>query len=64
MAENKTKPNTASVAAFLNAIDDKRKKSDAKKIAAMMRKATGRRAKMRGSSIVGFGKYHYKHASG
>ena len=50
--------------AFLNAIDDKRKKADAKKVATMMREATGCRAKMWGTSIVGFGEYHYKYASG
>jgi hypothetical protein len=38
MAENKTKQSKASVAVFLNAIDDKRKKADTKKVAAMMRK--------------------------
>ena len=64
MAENKTRPNKASVVAFLNAIDDKRKKADAKKVATMMREATGCRAKMWGTSIVGFGEYHYKYASG
>jgi hypothetical protein len=64
MAENKTKKNTASVASYLNAIDDPRKRSDAKKVAAMMRRATGKRARMWGSSIVGFGEYHYKYESG
>ena len=64
MAENKTRPNKASVTAFLNAIDDKGRRADAKKVAAMMRKATGCRAKMWGSSIVGYGQYHYKYASG
>jgi len=64
MAENKTRASKASVAAFLNAIDDKRKKADAKKVAAMMRRATACRAKMWGTSIVGFGQYHYKYASG
>jgi len=64
MAVNKTKESKASVMAFLGAIEDKRKRSDARKVAAMMRKATGQRAKMWGSSIVGFGKYHYKYASG
>jgi hypothetical protein len=57
VAENKTKENKQSVAAFLNAIEDKRKKADAKKVAAMMREATGCRAKMWGASIVGFGTY-------
>jgi len=64
MAENKTEETSASVAAFLNAIEDSRKRADAKKVAAMMRKATGKRAKMWGTSIVGFGNYHYKYASG
>ena len=64
MAEVKTKKNKASVAAFLNAVDDKQKRADAKKISAMMREATGSRARMWGTSIVGFGSYHYKYASG
>jgi len=64
MAENKTQPSKVSVVAFLNAIDDKRKRSDCRKIAAMMRKATGSRARMWGTSIVGFDSYHYKYASG
>jgi len=64
MAENKTRETKTSVAAFLNAIDDKRKRADAKKVAAMMRKTTGKRAKMWGTAIVGFGTYHYKYESG
>jgi len=64
MAENKTKKNTASAASFLNAIDDPRRRSDAKKVAAMMRRATGKRARMWGSSIIGYGEYHYKYDSG
>jgi hypothetical protein len=64
MAELKTKGNNASVAAFLNAVEDPKKRADAKKIAAMMRKATGSRAKMWGTSMVGFGSYHYKYVSG
>ena len=64
MAELKTRKNSASVSAFLNTIDDAQKRSDAKKIATMMRKITGSKAKMWGTSIVGFGSYHYKYASG
>lgn len=64
MAEPKTKQTTASVAAFLAAIDDKQQRADAKKLSAMMRSATGSRAKMWGGAIVGFGSYHYKYASG
>ena len=64
MAELKTRKNNASVAAFLNAIEDRQKRADLKRISAMMREATGSRARMWGTSIVGFGSYHYKYASG
>ncbi|MDH3416848.1 MAG: DUF1801 domain-containing protein [Gammaproteobacteria bacterium] len=64
MAENKTQKNNTSVTAFLNAIEDRQKKSDAKKIAAMMHRASGSRARMWGTAIVGYGSYHYKYASG
>ena len=64
MAEIKTQPTKASVTDFINSIDDREKRSDARKVAAMMRRATGKRARMWGTSIVGFGTYHYKYASG
>ncbi|MDJ0941378.1 MAG: DUF1801 domain-containing protein [Woeseiaceae bacterium] len=64
MAELKTKPTRASVTAFMNAIDDRQKKADARKVAAMMRAATGSRAKMWGPSIVGFGRYRYSNTAG
>lgn len=64
MAENKTKARKASVTGFMNSIEDPQKRADARKVAAMMRRVTGKRAKMWGSSIVGYGTYHYKYASG
>lgn len=64
MAENKTKPTQKSVTEFINSIENKDQRSDAKKVAAMMRKATGKKAKMWGSSIVGYDRYHYKYDSG
>jgi hypothetical protein len=64
VAENKTKTTGASVTAFISSISDEQKRADARKVAAMMRKATGKRAKMWGPSIVGYGTYHYKYASG
>jgi hypothetical protein len=64
MAENKTQPGKQSVTAFINGIDDEQKRADVKKVAAMMRKATGARATMWGSAIVGYGQYHYQYASG
>jgi hypothetical protein len=64
VAENKRKATSASVTDFINSIGDTQKRADARKVAAMMRKATGKRAKMWGTSIVGYGTYHYKYASG
>jgi hypothetical protein len=54
MAENKTQ-RTASVAAFLAAIPDPSRQRDAKALAAVIRKTTGERPAMWGSSIVGYG---------
>ncbi len=64
MAQNKTTPGKASVTAFIKGIEDSQRRSDTKKVAAMMRKATGSRAKMWGASIIGFGSYHYRYDSG
>jgi hypothetical protein len=64
MAEPKTKPTKASVRAFLAGVDDDTRRSDAKKILALMRDVTGATPRMWGPSIVGFGSYHYVYASG
>jgi hypothetical protein len=64
MAENKTKPTTKSVPEFLEQIEDPKRKADCLTIAALMEKLSGSKPKMWGDSIVGFGDYHYKYASG
>ena len=64
MAEPKTRATGAKVSDFLATIKDSQKRADCKRIGAMMRKATGKRAKMWGSSMVGYGSYHYVYASG
>jgi len=64
MAERKTKENNASVATFINAIENETKREDCKKILALMKKITGKKAKMWGDTMIGFGRYHYKYASG
>ena len=64
MSELKTKQNNASVTAFIAALDDPEQRADARKLSTMMREATGSRAKMWGTSIIGFGSYHYIYASG
>jgi len=64
MAEPKTKPTVASVAAFLGGIPDEGKRRDAFAVAEIMGAITKEKPRMWGSSIVGFGSYHYKYASG
>jgi len=64
MAELKTKPTQASVKDFLNQIPDKERRDDCFAIATIMEEVTGDKPKMWGPSIVGFGTYHYKYASG
>jgi hypothetical protein len=64
MAEPKTKSTDDSVLDFLNGIDDEKKRQDSFTILELMKQATGAEPKMWGSSIVGFGSYHYKYASG
>lgn len=64
MTTNKTQPTALKVSEFINGIEDRQQRADAKKIAAMMRRATGKRARMWGASIVGYGQYHYKYDSG
>ena len=59
----KTVPTVASVDAFLGALDDA-KRQDAETVAAMMAKVADAPAVMWGTSIVGFGRYHYRYASG
>jgi len=64
VAELKTKLTDASVEAFLAKIEDEKKRKDAQAVNALMRKVTGHEPKMWGDSIVGYGSYHYKYASG
>lgn len=64
MAENKTQVTDADVMEFLNNVADARKREDALTVRALMAEVTGEEPKMWGGSIVGFGTYHYKYASG
>ncbi len=63
MADLKTKPTDQSVEDFLNAIPDDQKRADAFAIVKLMKQVTRVEPVMWGS-IVGFGRYHYKYASG
>jgi hypothetical protein len=64
MSELKTKVTKASVDKFLRSIKDEQARADCIKIAELMQKVTKTEPKMWGTSIVGFGSYHYKGASG
>ena len=64
MADLKTKVNDANVTDFINLIEDEGKRRDCFEILNMMRQATKADPRMWGSSIVGFGSYHYVYASG
>ena len=64
MAQNKTPPNDQDVTAFLNGVTDERKRKDCFTLLELMKQVTRMEPKMWGSSIVGFGSYHYKYESG
>ena len=64
MAELKTQPNDQNVEEFLNGVDNEKKRQDSFAILELMGQVTGSEPKMWGDSIIGFGSYHYKYASG
>ncbi len=64
MADNKTKATSASAQTYVAAIDDDSRRKDCEALTKLMAKATRYPPKMWGSSIVGFGSYHYKYESG
>ena len=64
MAEMKTKPTEITVADYIAAVEPATKREDAKVLDALFRKVTGEPATMWGPSIVGYGQYHYRYASG
>ncbi len=64
MKDNKTKPTDASVEAYLQAIDDEERRSDCRALVKLMTRLTKKKPKLWGTSIVGFGSYHYRYDSG
>ena len=64
MAETKTKPTAVSVDHFLDGVAHPVRRADGQALRAMMERVTGEPAAMWGPSIVGFGSYHYRYASG
>lgn len=64
MAEQKTLPTTTDPASFLASVEDPRRREDAERLLAMMTDVTGEPAVMWGPSMIGFGTFHYRYASG
>ena len=64
MAENRTRPTDASVDGFVSAIADETRRRDCEALVEFMSRLTGQAPRMWGSSIVGFGSYHYQYDSG
>ncbi|KAF0818194.1 MULTISPECIES: DUF1801 domain-containing protein [unclassified Cytobacillus] len=64
MSEPKMKETNKSVIEFIESVENEKKKADAYQLLEIFEEVTGYEAKMWGPSIIGFGKYHYKYASG
>ena len=64
MAEIKTKPTKASVDDFIASIEKPVRRADAQVLRGLMERVTGEPATMWGPTIIGFGTYHYRYASG
>jgi hypothetical protein len=65
MAEQKTKPTVQSVTDFIESFaNTEQKKQDSYKLLSFIEEITGYKPVMWGPSIIGFGSYHYKYASG
>ena len=65
MAKNKTTETNVNVANFIDSyVEKEQKKEDSFQLIEYLTKWSGYSPKMWGPSIIGFGKYHYKYASG
>jgi len=65
MAKNKTAETEVSVIDFINSyVDNDQKKIDSFRLVDLMTEWSGFLPKMWGPTIIGFGSYHYKYASG
>lgn len=64
MAENKTRPTDQNVIDFLDSVNHQTRREDGFTLLEIMKEVTGEDPVMWGSSIVGFGSYHYKYESG
>ena len=63
-AANKTVETDASVRKFIDAVADERRQQDSLEMIEILRSITGCEPRLWGSSLVGFGRYHYRYESG
>ena len=64
MAENKLQETAGNVSKFIEEIEDEKKRQDAHQLIQLFSAETGCEPKLWGATIIGFGRYHYKYASG
>jgi hypothetical protein len=64
MSVPKTRPTEVSAESYIAAMANEEQRNDALRLVALMRKVTRQEPGMWGPSIIGFGSYHYKYASG
>jgi len=64
MAELKTRKNDADVDAFLQSVENEKRVADCRAVMEIMEEVTGEKPSMWGTSIIGYGSYHYKYGSG
>ncbi|MBA4343391.1 MAG: hypothetical protein C0423_14740 [Methylibium sp.] len=64
MSEAKTRPADTPLRSYLDGLADPQRRSDCAQIAALMQRLSGSPPVLWGSSIVGFGNYHYRYESG
>ena len=64
MTQNKNVPTGASVEAFLASVEPARKAAEAQELDALFRRVSGFEPRLWGPSIIGYGRYHYRYASG
>jgi hypothetical protein len=64
MADLKTQPTGQSVEAFLNSVENEKRRQDCFTLLSLMQEVTRSEPRMWGDSIIGFGSYHYKYESG
>jgi hypothetical protein len=64
MSANKTQPTDVGVGAFLAGVEPERRRLDGQRLDGIFREVTGFEPVMWGPSIIGYGRYHYRYASG